>query len=385
MGSTFYVVGSGIVGSVIAHELAESGNKVIVWERREHTGGNLFDFTDEFGVHVHLYGPHVFHTKIERVWTYVNRFCEFRDFNLVCGSVIDGICVPTSFDLQSVDRFFPDEAETIKQHIVQVFGERKSASVLELLECGDEYIRRFAIFLYEKDYAPYTAKQWGIRPEEVDRDIFKRVPVLLEYGSRYFDDPYQAIPSKGYMELIGNLLDHENIEVCTGVEALDHISIRGSSLAIDGEVPDGTVIYTGPIDELFACRFGKLPYRSLRFEWKHEEIDSFQEMPVVAYPQADGYTRITEYKKLPPQNVKGTTYAVEYPLPYRSGCKQEPYYPVLTDESKKLYEQYRALAENTDKLVCCGRLAEFKYYNMDLAVDRALTVAEQLLKEDNNE
>ncbi len=381
MRNKYYVVGSGIVGSVIAHELADKGNEVIVWERRNHTGGNVYDYTDEYGIHVHLYGPHIFHTKIQRVWEYVNRFCEFREYNLVCGSVIDGKCVPTSFDFESIDVFFPDETEVIKEHIHKEFGNEKSASVLEMLECEDEYVGKFAKFLYDKDYAPYTAKQWGISPEKVDRDIFKRVPILFSYGSKYFDDPYQAMPTKGYMQLIDNLLNHKNIKVEVGKDALEHVSVKNNHIYLDGSASDSTVIYTGPIDELFGCMYGKLPYRSLRFELIHnKDIDSFQDMPVVAYPQEKEFTRITEYKKLSVQEVRGTTYAVEYPLPYKKGEEYEPYYPVLTDESKELYEKYRQLSRETNGLVCCGRLADFKYYNMDSAIDRALDVVGEILK-----
>lgn len=378
MDNKYYVIGSGIVGCVVARELAEAGAKVTVYERRNHTGGNVYDYKDEHEIQVHLYGPHIFHTKIDRVWNYVTKYCEFKDYNLVCGSVMDGKCVPTSFDFKSVDVFFPEEADIIKEHIKKVFGEQKSASVLEMLECEDEYVKKFAQYLYDKDYAPYTAKQWGISPDKVDRQIFKRVPVLFSYGSKYFDDPYQAMPVNGYMELIDNLLNYENIEVKTGVEALEHIKIKDNEIYMDNEKIDGTVIYTGPIDELFECKFGKLPYRSLRFEWKYEDIDSFQEMPVVAYPQAEGYTRITEYKKLPVQDVRGTTYAVEYPLPYVQGESNEPYYPVLTDDSKVLFEGYAKLADEVDGLICCGRLADFKYYNMDLAINRALEVVDEI-------
>lgn len=378
--SDYYVVGSGIVGSVIAHELAENGNKVTVIERRNHTGGNLYDCQDEHGIHIHVYGPHIFHTKIERVWEYVTKYCHFSDYNLVCGSVMDGKCVPTSFDFASVDTFFPEEAELIKSHIKQVFGDQKSATVLEMLESTDPYVQKFAQFLYDKDYAPYTAKQWGISPTEIDKQIFKRVPILFSYGSKYFDDPHQAMPTVGYTELIDNLLCHENILVKLNTDASDLISIIDNVVYVSGEKFDGKIIYTGPIDELFECRFGKLPYRSLRFEWKYEDIDSYQDMPVVAYPQAEGYTRITEYKKLPYQDVKGTTYAVEYPLPYKKGEVNEPYYPVLTDESKLLFEQYNELANKVSNLVCCGRLADFKYYNIDQAIDRALDVVEQLIK-----
>lgn len=284
MKNKYYIVGSGIVGCVIAHELAEKNAEVTIYERREHVGGNLYDFTDEHGIHVHLYGPHIFHTKIERVWEYVTRFCGWQDYNLVCGSVMDGICVPTSFDFESVDKFFPDEAELIKEHIKFVYGDQKSATVLEMLECEDEYVRKFAQYLYDKDYAPYTAKQWGIPPEKVDRQIFKRVPILFSYGSKYFDDPHQAMPETGYTELIKNLLANENISVKKNTEALDIISVNKDMVYINGKPADGTVIYTGPIDELFGCRYGRLPYRSLRFEWKYEDRESFQDMPVVAYP-----------------------------------------------------------------------------------------------------
>ena len=379
MKNKYYIVGSGIVGCVIAHELAEKNAEVTIYERREHVGGNLYDFTDEHGIHVHLYGPHIFHTKIERVWEYVTRFCGWQDYNLVCGSVMDGICVPTSFDFESVDKFFPDEAELIKEHIKFVYGDQKSATVLEMLECEDEYVRKFAQYLYDKDYAPYTAKQWGIPPEKVDRQIFKRVPILFSYGSKYFDDPHQAMPETGYTELIKNLLANENISVKKNTEALDIISVNKDMVYINGKPADGTVIYTGPIDELFGCRYGRLPYRSLRFEWKYEDRESFQDMPVVAYPQAEGYTRITEYKKLPCQKVKGTTYAVEYPLPYKKGEANEPYYPVLTDESNELFAKYKELAEQVNNLICCGRLADFKYYNIDQAIDRALDGAEKLM------
>lgn len=374
----FYIVGSGIVGSVIAHELAVMGNKVILWERRNHSGGNLFDFEDKFGIHVQMYGPHIFHTNNDYIWEYVNKYCVMKNYNLICGSMIDGVCVPTAFDFEAIDTFFPEEADEIKTHIKYEFGNNTSASILDMLESEDTLVKKIANFLYDKDYAPYTAKQWGINPSEVDKNIFKRVPVMFSYGSKYFNDKYQAIPLHGYMELIDNLLDHENIDVCLGVEALEFIHIENKNVYIDDKILNGKLIYTGPIDELFGCAFGKLPYRSLRFEWKHENIESFQNMPVVAYPQAEGYTRITEYKKLPFQDVEGTTYAIEYPLPYKNGENNEPYYPVLTKNSIELYEKYKDLADNVENLVCCGRLADFKYYNMDQAIERALKIVETI-------
>ena len=374
----YYIAGSGIVGAVLAAELAKKGHTVQVLERRAHAGGNVYDYDDEYGIHVHHYGPHIFHTNDDEVYRYVSDNCELKDFNLVCGSVMDGKCVPTSFDFSSVDIFFQEEAEEIKVHIKAEFGDRASATVLEMLESQDSYVRRFADFLYEKDYKPYTAKQWGIDPEKVDRQIFKRVPILFSYGSKYFSDKYQAMPVKGYMEFIENLLKHPSIELRLNEEALDRFSIWDNQV-MDGDKPlDGILIFTGALDELFDCKHGKLPYRSLCFVWKHEDIDSFQDMPVVAYPQAEGFTRITEYKKLPVQEVRGTTYAVEYPLPYKQGEAMEPYYPVLTEESQKLFRKYYDEAKQVRGLAFAGRLAEFKYYNMDQAIRRALDVAREL-------
>ena len=374
----YYIVGSGIVGAVLAAELAKKGHTVQVSERRSHAGGNVYDYDDEYGIHVHHYGPHIFHTNDDEVYRYVSDNCELKDFNLVCGSVMDGKCVPTSFDFSSVDTFFPEEAEEIKAHIKAEFGNRASATVLEMLESQDSYVRRFADFLYEKDYKPYTAKQWGIDPEKVDRQIFKRVPILFSYGSKYFSDKYQAMPVKGYMEFIENLLKTPGIELRLNEEALNRFSIRDNQVMDGGKPLDGVLIFTGALDELFSCKHGKLPYRSLRFEWKHEDIDSFQDMPVVAYPQAEGFTRITEYKKLPVQEVRGTTYAVEYPLPYKQGEAMEPYYPVLTEESQELFQKYYEEAKQVKGLAFAGRLAEFKYYNMDQAIRRALDLAREL-------
>ena len=374
----YIVIGSGIVGCTIAREIAESGENVVIYERRNHVGGNVYDYNDEHGIHVHHYGPHIFHTNNDVVYNYISKYCELKDFNLVCGSVIDGRCVPTAFDFTSIDVFFQNEKETIKKHISENFGDKKTATVLELLESEDVYVKKFAEFLYEKDYKPYTAKQWGIDPDKIDKQIFKRVPVLFSYGSKYFNDKYQAMPVNGYMEFINNLLDHKNIKVKLNVEALDLVNIEDNTIYLNND-KNVYIIYTGPLDELFNCKYGQLPYRSLRFEWRHSNKDSFQEMPVVAYPQAEGFTRITEYKKLPVQEVKGTTYAIEYPLPYKSGEKNEPYYPVLTEESQKIYEKYKEKADKISNLYCCGRLADFKYYNMDQALERALEVADDII------
>ncbi len=374
------IVGCGLTGCVVARELAEKGHHVTLYDRRQHVGGNLYDYTDEHGILVHRYGPHTFHTDSERVWQYVNKYGEWEPYQLVCGAVIDGVCVPTAFDFTTVDTFFSQEdAEQIKARLRTRYPHRATVTILELLDSDNPFIRRYAEFLYEKDYKLYAAKQWDTTPDRLDRSIFSRVPVRIGYKRAYFDDKYQAMPKHGYVRFISHLLEHPQIRgVVLGVDMTDKIHFaEGKAFLTEGG--DETIVYTGALDELFGYRFGRLPYRSLRFEWKYEDTESLQDMPVVAYPQAAGYTRITEYKKLPVQHVRGTSYAVEYPLPYATeNSSMEPYYPVLTDESKAAYEQYRTLAGNYPNLFCCGRLADFKYYDMDQAIENALTRTQEI-------
>lgn len=374
MMQTALVIGCGITGSVIARYLAEEkGMQVTVWEKRNHIGGNLYDYTDAHGIRVHKYGPHIFHTKKKEIFDYVCRFSQWEPFQLICGAVIDGICTPTAFNFKTIDLFYaPKEAEHIKNRLKEKFGMHEAVSVIELMNSDDEVIRNYARFLFDKDYGPYTAKQWGIPLKDVDVSILGRVPVRLSYEEAYFSDEFQAMPKHGYTNFIANILDHENISVKLEMDALEHLKIENARLTADGKAVDRPVIYTGPLDELWKCFKGKLPYRSLRFEWHYDQADSFQQMPVVAYPQAEGYTRITEYKKLPVQDVKGTSYAVEYPLPYSQEQKDaEPYYPVLTRQSKKLHEKYCAATDRVEHFYYCGRLADFQYYDMDQAIEHA--------------
>ena len=337
----------------------------------------MYDHLDEHNILVHQYGHHIFHTNDEEVWEFVNRFEEWKPFKLVCGAVWDGKYTPTAFNFKTIDTFYsPEEAGELKKKLSAAFEGRPSATVVEVLQNPDPDIRGYAEYLFKNDYAPYTAKQWGLSPEEIDPSVLKRVPLRFSYDEAYFADKYEAMPVHSYTAMFENMLDHPNIKVSLNVEALDRISVRGNKAVIDGDT-ETKVIYTGPIDELFGFEYGRLPYRSLRFEWKYEDIDSLQEAPVVAYPKEPGFTRITEYKKLPVQDVKGTTYAVEYPLPYVPGETNEPYYPVLTEESQKQYSRYRELADKVENLICCGRLADFKYYNMDQAIAAALKIGQE--------
>ena len=374
------IVGCGLTGSVIARQLAERGKQVEIWERRNHIGGNLYDYVDEHGFLVQKYGPHAFHTAKKELYDYVCRFGQWQEYHLTCGAVWDGKYTPTPFNYSTIDTFYPrEQAARLKEKLQKAFPMREFATVVEVLRHPDPEIRSYAAYLFEKDYAPYTAKQWGISPEEIDPSVLERVPLRFSYAEGYFSDPYQIMPVHSYTHFFEKLLDHPNIAVRLNMDALAYFRVEKGNLCLNGEHLKIPVVYTGALDELFGGAYGMLPYRSLRFEWRFSHADSFQEAPIVAYPQEAGYTRITEYKKLPEQHGTGTSYGVEYPLPYQEGGWMEPYYPVLTQDSQALYNKYRVLAKQIPNLVLCGRLADFKYYNMDQALESALKCSRTIL------
>lgn len=372
----FIIVGAGLVGSVIAHELAENQQKkVLIWERRNHIAGNMYDYIDDFGIRVHKYGPHVFHTNDKELFDYITQFGEFDNFSIDYLAEIDGVQTPTPFNFKTIDDFFPpQDAEELKQHIKEHYPMQEGVPVLEILRHEDPIIRKYGEFLFEKDYAPYTAKQWAISPKDIDPSVLARVPVRFSYKTGYFDDEFQALPSNGYTAVFNNLLNHKNINIKLNTEALNRLFFSDdyTEILIKGINKKVQVVYTGALDELFNWCFGALPYRSLKFEWLHEDIDSFQNAPIVAYPQEPLFTRITEYNKLPVQQGRGASYAIEYPQIYDSNKDVEPYYPILTNESQILYKKYLEKASKVKNLTLAGRLADFKYYNMDQALKRAL-------------
>ncbi len=375
------IVGCGLSGAAAARMLADNGYKVKILDRRSHIGGNMYDYTDEFGILVHKYGPHTFHTKSKELFDFICRYADWEDYHLRCGAVVNGICTPTPFNYQTIDDFYPPaKADDLKQRIEKAFPNRKTATVLEALACEDEAVREYAQFLFDNDYSLYTAKQWGVPADKIDLSVLNRVPLRFSYESDYFDDPYQVMPKKSFTDFFVSLLNHKNISVALQTDALAHLAVREGRMYLDGELWDKPVVYTGALDELFDLQYGALPYRSLSFYWVHEDINSKQDMAVVAYPQEVGFTRIVEFKKMfPKRTVSETTYEMEYPIPYKKGIRQEPYYPVLTEESKAQYKKYRDLADKIPNLYCCGRLADFQYYNMDQALEKALKVSCNLL------
>lgn len=379
----YIIVGAGLAGGILARKLAEEKKKkILIIERRNHSAGNTYDFIDAHGVKVQKYGPHVIHTNNDKVYKYITKYCKPVKYRTKCEAMIDGISTPSPFNFKTLDQFYPsDVAHMLKNKLLRYYNDRASVTIVEMLEAEDSDIRGFAEFLFEKDYKLYTAKQWGIQPSEIDVSVLKRVPIVLSYGNTYFYDKYEFIPQNGFTSMYQKIIEYPGIDIKLGVEALEHITIDvEKKVVLYNDMVTG-LIYTGAIDELFKYKFGILPYRSLHFEYKSKNIESFQNVAIVAYPQAEGYTRITEYTKMPFQNCHGWTSVVyEYPVKYdkKSKIGIEPYYPVLTEQSQRMYEQYRMYASQFRNLILCGRLAEFKYYNMDQVILRALELYENM-------
>lgn len=379
----YIIVGAGLAGGILARKLAQNDKKkILIVERRNHIAGNIFDFVDEHGVKIQKYGPHVLHTNSEEVYDYICQFCTPIAYRTKCEAVIDGISTPSPFNFKTIDQFYGEkEATSLKKKLLEYYDNRLSVTVVEMLESEDDDIRKFAEFLFDKDYKLYTAKQWNLQPEEIDPSILKRVPIVLSYGDTYFYDKYEFMPKNGFVELYKNIVNYPGIDIQLNIEALEHITVDevAGKIKWDGEVVN--LIYTGAIDELFNYKFGILPYRSLYFEYKSINQDSYQNAAIVAYPQVEGYTRITEYTKMPFQKCNCWTNIVyEYPVAYEKNAEigNEPYYPVLTQSSMETFDKYKKYADIFSNLILCGRLADFKYYNMDQVILRTLELYESM-------
>lgn len=375
------VVGSGFAGSILARLFAEEGKKVKLVERRNHIAGNMYDYLDENGIRIQMYGPHTFHTNIERVYEFITKYCKLEPYRLKCEAMIDGVATPSPFNFKTIDQFYKQEnAENLKEKLLSYYG-RESATVLEMLNCEDDDIREYAEFLFKKDYSLYTAKQWGKTPEEIDPSVLRRVPIVFNYKDTYFYDKYEGLPEGGFTQLFNNLLNHKNISIEMNVDALNHITfdMKEQKVLYDENVVP--IVFTGAIDELFDNVYGALPYRSLYFEYEKHLCKDYQNVAIVAHPAGADYTRITEYTKLPYQNVgDSTVIAKEYSVQYDKANERgnEPYYPVLTDDSQDTYKKYKEYASQFDNLILCGRLADFKYYNMDLVIERTLELYDEI-------
>jgi UDP-galactopyranose mutase len=366
------IVGAGFTGAVLAERIASQlDQKVLVVDRRDHIGGNAYDYYDEHGILVHKYGAHIFHTNSESIWNYLSEFTSWRPYYHQVRAAIDGKLVPVPFNLNTLEALFPRiMAERLERGLVERYGFGTKVPILKMLEEQDCGLKELGQYIYRNVFHNYTVKQWGLKPEELDPSVTSRVPVFVSRDDRYFQDTYQGIPRQGYTELFRRLLAHPNIHVLLKTDYCE---------AIEGERFE-RVIFTGPIDEYFHYRHGALPYRSLRFEMRHESGASFQEVAVVNYPNEHPFTRVIEFKHFSGQQSPGTTIAYEHPEAYEAGLNT-PYYPVPKAEHREQHAKYLREAEQSPNVIFAGRLADYKYYNMDQAVGRALKVFEGIRTE----
>ncbi len=378
-------VGAGYAGAVAARALADQGKRVLVLERRDHIGGNAYDRPDQAGVLIHQYGPHIFHTNDKQVFDWLSRFTRWRDYqHRVVANIPDGrggrITYPVPFNLTSLETAFgPEEGRRLGDKLTAAYGAEKKVTILELRQNQDPSIAALADYVYEHVFVHYTMKQWGQRPEDIDPNTTARVPVFLSRDDRYFQDTYQGMPLEGYTPMFERMLDHPSITVELGTDALGRLDLSGNTLKVDGAPFDGQVIYTGQADELFGFRFGPLPYRTLDFAFETLEQDDFQGYGTVNYTVDEDFTRITEFKHLTGQAAPGvTTIVKEYSKAYTGERGEIPYYAIINPENNALYAKYRAEADRFSNLHLLGRLAEYKYYNMDAIAGKALELAEKL-------
>ncbi|WP_322486877.1 UDP-galactopyranose mutase [Chloroflexus sp.] len=361
------IVGAGFTGAVLAERIASQlGQTVLVIDRRDHIAGNAFDEYDAHGVLIHRYGPHIFHTNSAKVWDYLSQFTEWRPYYHHVLALVEGKLVPLPFNFNSLRMLFPERlANRIEHKLLRQYGFEAKIPILKLRQSEDPDIRVLAEYVYHHVFHGYTVKQWGMSPEELDASVTSRVPIRLSYDNRYFQDTYQAMPKQGYSALFRRLLSHKNIK----------IALKTDYTEIAGMIRYQRMIYTGPIDEFFGYSYGCLPYRSLDFRFEHHAIPQLQPVAQINYPSNHQYTRTTEFKLLTGQSHAATTIAVETPQAYQPGLN-DPYYPIPCDENGRLYQQYVREAQAYSNIIFAGRLAEYKYYNMDQVVARALKIFE---------
>ena len=357
----YLVVGAGFAGSVVAERLASTQDKrVLIVDRRPHVGGNAFDHYDDHGILVHKYGPHIFHTNSRQIFDYLGQFTDWRPYQHRVLAAVDGQFVPIPINLDTINALYGMNLTSAE---VAAFFERVAEKPENIRTSEDAVVSKVGRDLYEKFFRGYTRKQWGLDPSELNASVAARIPTRTNRDSRYFTDTYQAMPLHGYTRMFERMLSHPNIKVMLNTDYRE----------IEDVIPYGQMIYTGPVDAFFDFRFGKLPYRSIEFKHETLPIDQFQAVGTVNFPNDNAYTRITEFKHLTGQKHQHTSIVYEYPC-----AEGDPYYPVPKPENDALYRQYQELALATPDVHFVGRLATYKYYNMDQVVAQALTLCQKL-------
>jgi UDP-galactopyranose mutase len=349
------IVGAGFAGSTLAERIAtQRGERVLLIDRRNHIGGNAYDRYDDHGLLIHQYGPHIFHTNSEMIFKHLSQFTEWRPYEHRVLANVDGMLVPIPINLDTVNKLYNLD---LKSDELEDWFASRAEKVDEIKTSEDVVVSVVGRELYEKFFQGYTRKQWGMDPSELDKSVTARVPTRTNRDDRYFTDEYQFMPKHGFTRMFEKMVNHPNIKVMTQTDFRE----------IRDQIAFKRLIYTGPIDEYFDFRFGKLPYRSLQF--RHETVNTewHQSVGVINFPQTEEYTRVTEYKHLTGQVHPQTALTYEYP-----SAVGDPYYPIPKAENAELYKKYERLAMNTPNVWFVGRLATYRYYNMDQVTGQAL-------------
>ena len=373
MSQTNIIVGSGFSGSTMARLIAEKlDEKVVVVDKKDHIAGNSYDYRDENGIMIHKYGSHIFHTNNEKVWSFLKKFTVFNTYMHEVVGIIDGIEAQIPFNFTTLYQIFPETlAKRLEEKLLKKFEYNKKVPILEFQKQDDEDLKFLAEYVYEKIFLNYTTKQWGVSPKDVDGAVTARVPVYLSKDNRYFQDKYQGIPLEGYTKVVEKMLDYPNIEVILNKD-FAKLKKENSDL-----VKNARIFYTGSIDEFFDYKFGKLPYRSVNFKFETHNREFYQTHACINYPNNYDFTRIHEYKHYLNDKSEKTVIAKEYSEFFELG-KNERYYPIASEENAKLYQKYLDEAKNLKDVYFFGRLGDYKYYNMDLAVARAIELFEEV-------
>jgi UDP-galactopyranose mutase len=358
----FIIVGAGFAGSVVAERLATHRDaRILIIDKRNHIGGNAYDCYDPDGVLIHKYGPHIFHTSSGDVFNYLSQFTKWRSYQHRVMASVDGQLVPMPINLDTINALNNSNLTSAE---LEAYFSAVAEPVSQVRTSEDVIVSRVGRDLYTKFFRNYTRKQWGLDPSELDASVTARVPVRTNRDNRYFTDTYQAMPAGGYTRMFDRMLDHPNIKIMLNTDYRE----------VKNVIPHQAVVYTGPVDEYFDHRFGRLPYRSIEFHFETVNKPVFQSAPVINYPNEYDYTRITEFKYLTGQEHAKTTVVYEYPK-----GEGDPYYPIPRKENAELYKKYENLARLERNTYFVGRLATYRYYNMDQVVAQALTLCTKLV------
>jgi UDP-galactopyranose mutase len=356
----YLIVGAGFAGSVLAERLAKAGKKVLIVDKRNHIGGNAYDFYNNDGILIHKYGPHIFHTNSREVYDYLGQFTPWRPYEHRVLASVDGQLLPIPINLTTINNMYGLNLSSLE---VESFFKSKAEKITRIVTSEDVVVSKVGRELYEKFFRGYTNKQWDLDPSELDASVTARVPTRTNKDDRYFTDTYQAMPLYGYTRMFEKMLAHPNIHVMTNTDYKEVVD----------SIPYKNMIYTGPVDSFFNYCYGKLPYRSIEFKFETIDTDKFQPTGTVNYPNEQAYTRITDFKYLTGQQHSKTTVVYEYPM-----AEGDPYYPVPRPENGEIYKKYQQLASAMTNTFFVGRLATYKYYNMDQVVAQSLTLYKKL-------